>query len=129
MARKGLQARKPRSPHRAEPKKEEQLAHHRAGHLDFVRKLANVGDWCVWLKLWYCRRAELTCDRMGLYCARSLRASQLALVNATVGAQLAAQVNTQEARSGSGTSTGESSSCNTGRCTRRTRIGWPGWSI
>lgn len=74
-----------------------ELAHHRAGHLDFVRKLANVGDWCVWLKLWYCRRAELTCDRMGLYCAGSLRASQLALVNATVGAQLAAKVNTEEA--------------------------------
>jgi hypothetical protein len=71
--------------------------HHRAGHLDFARKLANVGDWCVWLKLWYSRRAELTCDRMGLYCAGSLRASQLALVNATVGAQLAAKVNTQEA--------------------------------
>ena len=74
-----------------------ELAHHRAGHLDFVRKLADVGDWCVWLKLWYSRRAELTCDRMGLYCAGSLRASQLALVNATVGAQLAAKVNTEEA--------------------------------
>jgi len=74
-----------------------ELGHHRAGHLDFVRKLANVGDWCIWLKLWYSRRAEMTCDRMGLYCAGSLKASQLALVNATVGAQLAAQVNTQEA--------------------------------
>ena len=74
-----------------------ELGHHRAGHLDFVRKLANVGDWCIWLKLWYSRRAELTCDRMGLYCAGSLKASQLALINATVGAQLAAQVNPQEA--------------------------------
>ena len=74
-----------------------ELAHHRAGHLDFARKLADVGSWCVWLKLWYSRRAEMTCDRMGLFCAGSLRASQLALVNATVGAQLASKVNIQEA--------------------------------
>jgi Zn-dependent protease with chaperone function len=74
-----------------------ELGHHRAGHLDFARSLANVGDWCVWLKLWYCRRAELTCDRMGLFCAGSLRASQLALANGTVGAQLAAHVNPMEA--------------------------------
>jgi Zn-dependent protease with chaperone function len=74
-----------------------ELGHHRAGHLDFSRKLANLGDWCIWLKLWYSRRAELTCDRAGLYCAGSLEASQLALINATVGAQLAAQVNVEEA--------------------------------
>jgi len=74
-----------------------ELGHHRAGHLDFSRKLANLGDWCIWVKLWYSRRAELTCDRAGLYCAGSLEASQLALINATVGAQLAAQVNVEEA--------------------------------
>jgi Zn-dependent protease with chaperone function len=70
-----------------------ELGHHRAGHLDFVRKLANLGDWLVWVKLWYSRRAELTCDRIGLYCAGSLKASRLALLNATVGAQLAGKVN------------------------------------
>ncbi len=74
-----------------------ELGHHRAGHLEFTRKVANAGDWCIWLKLWYSRRAELTCDRIGLYCAGSLQASQLALMNATVGAQLAAQVNVAEA--------------------------------
>ncbi len=74
-----------------------ELGHHHAGHLDFKRKLANLGDWCIWLKLWYSRRAELTCDRIGLYCVGSLQASQLALMNATVGAQLAAQVNVAEA--------------------------------
>jgi Zn-dependent protease with chaperone function len=74
-----------------------ELGHHRAGHLDFSRKLANVGDWLVWIKLWYSRRAELTCDRIGLYCTGSLRASQLAVLNATVGAQLAAQVNPEAA--------------------------------
>ncbi len=74
-----------------------ELGHHRAGHLDFSRKLANLGDWCIWLKLWHSRRAELTCDRAGLYCAGSLEASQLALMNATVGAQLAAQANVEEA--------------------------------
>jgi Zn-dependent protease with chaperone function len=74
-----------------------ELGHHRAGHLDLSRKLANLGDWCIWLKLWHSRRAELTCDRAGLYCAGSLEASQLAMINATVGAQLAAQVNVEEA--------------------------------
>jgi Zn-dependent protease with chaperone function len=74
-----------------------ELGHHRAGHLDFTRKLANLGDWCIWLKLWYSRRAELTCDRAGLYCAGSLEASQLAMMNATVGAQLAAQASVDEA--------------------------------
>jgi len=74
-----------------------ELGHHRAGHLDFVRKLANVGGWCIWVRLWYSRRAELTCDRAGLYCAGSLKASQLALMNATVGAQLARHVNLDEA--------------------------------
>lgn len=74
-----------------------ELGHHHAGHLDFSRKLANVGGWCVWLKLWYSRRCELTCDRIGLYSAGSLKASQLALMNATVGAQLAGHVNMNEA--------------------------------
>ena len=74
-----------------------ELGHHYAGHLEFSRKLANVGGWCVWLKLWYSRRAELTCDRIGLYCAGSFKDSELALMNATVGAQLASQVNVTEA--------------------------------
>jgi Zn-dependent protease with chaperone function len=74
-----------------------ELGHHAAGHLDFKRKLANFGDWCVWLKLWYSRRREFTCDRVALYCAGSLQASQLALVNATVGSQLAAKVSIPEA--------------------------------
>jgi Zn-dependent protease with chaperone function len=74
-----------------------ELGHHRAGHLDLSRRLALVGGWCIWLQLWYSRRAELTCDRMGLYCAGGLSASQLALMNATVGAQLAGKVNIAEA--------------------------------
>lgn len=74
-----------------------ELGHHRAGHLDFPRRLAQAGSWCIWVRLWYSRRAELTCDRMGLYCAGSLRSSRLALLNATVGAQLAGQVNVAEA--------------------------------
>ncbi|HSU52732.1 MAG TPA: M48 family metalloprotease [Candidatus Dormibacteraeota bacterium] len=74
-----------------------ELGHHRAGHLDFSRKLADLGDWCIWLKLWYSRRAEFTCDRMGLFCSGSLKASQLAIINATVGAQLASKVDLNEA--------------------------------
>jgi hypothetical protein len=35
----------------------------------------------------------IDCDRVGLYCAGSVTASRLALMNATVGAQLADKVN------------------------------------
>jgi Zn-dependent protease with chaperone function len=74
-----------------------ELGHHYAGHLDFKRKLASLGNWCIWVRLWYSRRAEFTCDRIGLYCSGALKDSQLALMNATVGAQLAGQVNLAEA--------------------------------
>ena len=74
-----------------------ELGHHRAGHLLWWRKLASPGGWCVWLRLWYSRRCELTCDRMALYCAGNLNISQRALMNATVGAQLAGEVNLHEA--------------------------------
>ena len=74
-----------------------ELGHHWAGHLNLSQKLAKLGNVILWLGLWHSRRAELTCDRVGLYCAGSLRASQLALINATVGAQLANRVNAEAA--------------------------------
>jgi Zn-dependent protease with chaperone function len=74
-----------------------ELGHHWAGHLNPGQKLARAGNWLIWVNLWHSRRAELTCDRVGLYCAGSLKASQLALMNATVGAQLASKVNPSEA--------------------------------
>jgi len=70
-----------------------ELGHHWAGHLNFSRKLAKVGSWVFWLELWYSRRAEFTCDRVGLYCTGSLPVCQLALMNLTVGAQMANRVN------------------------------------
>jgi Zn-dependent protease with chaperone function len=74
-----------------------ELGHHWAGHLNMSQKLAKFGGWLIWVNLWHSRRAEFTCDRVGMYCAGSLKASQLALVNATVGAQLASRVNIGEA--------------------------------
>jgi len=74
-----------------------ELGHHWAGHLDWSRKIAKLGGWLIWAEFWYSRRRELTCDRVGLFCAGSLKTSQLALMNATVGAQLASQVNMEEA--------------------------------
>lgn len=74
-----------------------ELGHHWAGHLDFSQKLARLGCVIPWLGLWHSRRAELTCDRVGLYCAGSLQAAQLAMLNATVGAQLANRVNAGQA--------------------------------
>jgi Zn-dependent protease with chaperone function len=70
-----------------------ELGHHWAGHLDAGQKIAKLGGWLIWVNLWHSRRAELTCDRVGLYCAGSVVPSQLALMNATVGAQLAGKVN------------------------------------
>ena len=75
-----------------------EIGHHAAGHLDFSRRLAHMGAWFVWGALWHSRRAEFTCDRIGLYCTGSLRASQRALASATVGAQLASQVDLAEAQ-------------------------------
>ena len=75
-----------------------EIGHHAAGHLDLSRRLANLGAWFVWGALWHSRRAEFTCDRIGLYCTGSLRASQRALASATVGAQLASQLDMAEAR-------------------------------
>jgi len=70
-----------------------EIGHHAAGHLDWELKLIKLGGWLPFLLLWHSRRAELTCDRVGLHCAKSLRAAQLAVSNLTVGAQLAGQVN------------------------------------
>jgi Zn-dependent protease with chaperone function len=39
----------------------------------------------------------LTCDRIGLYCVGNVRSSLLALSNLTAGAQLARQVNVEQA--------------------------------
>ncbi|MFM8469136.1 MAG: M48 family metalloprotease [Limisphaerales bacterium] len=75
-----------------------EIGHHAAGHLDLSRRLANLGAWFVWGALWHSRRAEFTCDRIGLYCTGSLLASQRALASATVGAQLASQLDLAEAQ-------------------------------
>ena len=84
-----------------------EIGHHAAGHLDWSRTLSWPGGWFIWGALWYSRRAEFTCDRAGLYCAGSLRASQLALASATVGAQLASQIDLAEAQAQWATHAGE----------------------
>ncbi len=75
-----------------------ELGHHFAGHLDYWRyTTANLGSWFFWIRLWYSRRCELTCDRYGLVCAGSLPESLRAVCNMSVGAQLAGQVDVPEA--------------------------------
>ena len=74
-----------------------ELGHLWAGHLNLSQKLAKLGGWVIWLNLWHSRRSEFTCDRVGMYCAGSLKSSQMAIVNATVGAQLASKVSVTEA--------------------------------
>lgn len=72
-----------------------ELGHHWAGHLDWKHRFASLGGWFFWVNLWYSRRRELTCDRVGLYCSGSLRSSQIAMANMTVGAALANKVQTE----------------------------------
>ncbi len=75
-----------------------ELGHHYAGHLNFWRRTTEaLGGWFLWVKLWYNRRCELTCDRYGLACANSLSESLRAICNMAVGAQLASEVNIEEA--------------------------------
>ncbi|MCE5322575.1 M48 family metallopeptidase [bacterium] len=74
-----------------------EIGHHAAGHLDFLSKTAEFGAWLPWLLLWYKRRCELTCDRIGLYCTGDPTACLTALANLSVGAQLAPCVNINEA--------------------------------
>lgn len=70
-----------------------ELGHHAAGHLDFSRNWVSLGGVVPWLYLWYSRRRELTCDRIGLYCAGDLETALRAMTNMAVGSQLAGQVN------------------------------------
>jgi len=74
-----------------------EIGHHAAGHLDFLAKFLELGAWLPWIYPWYSRRRELTCDRIGLYCCGSVDSALLAISNLTVGAQLAADVNVDQA--------------------------------
>jgi len=74
-----------------------EIGHHAAGHLDFIARFLELGAWFPWIYLWYSRRRELTCDRIGLYCCGSVDSALLAISNLTVGAQLAANVNVDQA--------------------------------
>lgn len=70
-----------------------ELGHHAAGHLDFATTWVAIGAWVPWLFLWYSRRRELTCDRIGLYCTGDLATALRAMTNMAVGSQLVEQVN------------------------------------
>lgn len=74
-----------------------EIGHHVAGHLDFGRRMIEVGGYVPWVLLWYKRRCELTCDRIGLYCVGDLGPCLAAVANLTVGAQLADRVDITEA--------------------------------
>ena len=74
-----------------------EMGHHAAGHTRWTHKLATPGGWFFCVFLWYSRRRELTCDRIGLYCVGNVASSLLALSNLTAGAQLARKVNVEQA--------------------------------
>jgi Zn-dependent protease with chaperone function len=74
-----------------------EMGRHAAEHTRWTHTLASPGAWFFWVFLWYSRRRELTCDRVGLYCVGNVRSSFLALSNLTAGAQLASKVNVEQA--------------------------------
>jgi Zn-dependent protease with chaperone function len=75
-----------------------ELGHHYAGHLDFWRSAAaRLGSLCIWVRFWYSRRCEFTADRYGLACADSAAESMRAVCNMAVGAQLAQDVDIEDA--------------------------------
>lgn len=74
-----------------------EIGHHAAGHIGIWHGLIMMGGWLPWFALWYRRRGELTCDRIGLYAAGNASASIKAMCNMTVGAQLADLMNVEEA--------------------------------
>jgi Zn-dependent protease with chaperone function len=73
-----------------------EIGHHAAGHIGVWHSMIMMGGWLPWFSLWYRRRGELTCDRIGLYAAGDVSSSIKAMCNMTVGAQLAEHVNIQE---------------------------------
>jgi Zn-dependent protease with chaperone function len=75
-----------------------EIGHHIAGHLDFLHgTCSRYGAWLPWFHFWYHRRRELTCDRIGLYCTAKLDPAIQAMIKMTVGAQLAQEVNVDDA--------------------------------
>lgn len=74
-----------------------ELGHHLAGHFSIKHRLVQLGGWIPWVLLWHQRRGELTCDRIGLYCAQSLANSSSALAKMTVGAHLGNELDHKEA--------------------------------
>jgi Zn-dependent protease with chaperone function len=73
-----------------------EMGHHAAGHIGIWAGLIRLGGWLPWFGLWYSRRGELTCDRIGLYACGSTSAAIRAMCNMTVGAQLAQRVNVKD---------------------------------
>ena len=73
-----------------------EMGHHAAGHVGAWAGLIGLGGWLPWFGLWYSRRKELTCDRIGLYACGSATAAITAVCNMTVGAQLAHRVSIKE---------------------------------
>lgn len=75
-----------------------ELGHHFAGHLGrWHRLVLALGGWILPLTFWYHRMAELSCDRIALYCVGDVQTAALALSNMTVGGQLAPALNLQAA--------------------------------
>lgn len=74
-----------------------EIGHHLAGHFGFAHEMISLGGWFPWVLMWYKRRGEMTCDRIGLYACGDLQACLGALSSMAVGAQLSPRLNVQKA--------------------------------
>jgi Zn-dependent protease with chaperone function len=66
-----------------------ELAHHALGHLDLPERFFALGNWFIWVGLWYSRCREVSCDRVALALIRDRALCTRAVVNMTIGTHLA----------------------------------------
>ncbi len=66
-----------------------ELAHHALGHLDLIERFVMMGNWFIWVGLWYSRCREVSCDRVALALTGDRELCKRAVVNMTIGTHLA----------------------------------------
>ena len=70
-----------------------EFGHIAAGHLTFMHYLQALGGWFIWVGLWYRRRMEMTCDRIGLALVGDRDRAMRAMSHMMVGSELASEIN------------------------------------
>ena len=69
-----------------------EMAHHAAGHVRWYR-LLQFGMWVPFLYMFWSRRAEYTCDRVGFLLVQDVKPALQGILKLSVGRKLAAGTN------------------------------------